>query len=58
MTNYLETGITIMKDDGTEEVYMIPYNMNNILISEKDIIDMLGRYGVMLNNINHLHYFH
>jgi ribonuclease-3 len=58
MTNYLETGITITKEDGTEEVYMIPYNMNNILISEKDIIDMLGRYGVMLNNINHIEYFH
>ncbi len=43
MTNYLETGITITKEDGTDEVYMIPYNMNNILISEKDIIDMLGR---------------
>jgi dsRNA-specific ribonuclease len=58
MTNYLETGITITKEDGTEEVYMIPYNMNNILISEKDIIDMLGRYGVVLNNINHIEYFH
>jgi ribonuclease-3 len=58
MTNYLETGITITKEDGTDEVYMIPYNMNNILISEKDIIDMLGRYGVMLDKINHLHYFH
>ena len=58
MTNYLETGITITKEDGTEEVYMIPYNMNNILISVKDIIDMLGRYGVILNNINHIEYFH
>lgn len=58
MTNYLETGITITKEDGTEEIYMIPYNMNNILINEKDIIDMLGRYGVILNNINHIEYFH
>lgn len=58
MTNYLETGINITKDDGTEEVYMIPYNMNNILITEKDIIHMLARYGVVLNNINHIEYFH
>jgi ribonuclease-3 len=58
MTNYLETGITITKEDGTEEVYMIPYNMNNILISDKDIIDILGRYGVNINNINHIEYFH
>jgi ribonuclease-3 len=58
MTNYLETGVVIMKDDGTEEVYMIPYNMNNILINDKDIIDILARYGVVLDNINHLEYFH
>lgn len=58
MTNYLETGITITKEDGTYEVYMIPYNMNNILITEKDIIYILKQYGVVLNNINHINIFH
>jgi ribonuclease-3 len=58
MTNYLETGITILKEDGTEEVYMIPYNINNFHITEKDIIDMLARYSVKVNKINHLEYFH
>ena len=58
MTNYLETGVIIKKDDGSEEVYMIPYNVNNILINEKDIIDILAKYNVNIPNINHIKYFH
>ena len=58
ITNYLETGVVIKKDDGTEEVYQIPYNINNILITEKDIIDILARYNVNIGNINHLEHFH
>jgi len=58
MTNYLETGVIIKKDDETEEVYQIPYNMNNILITEKDIINILARYDVNVEKINHLEYFH
>ncbi len=58
MTNYLETGVIIKKDDGTEEVYQIPYNINNILISEKDIVDILNRYNVNIGSINHIKYFH
>jgi ribonuclease-3 len=58
MTNYLETGVIIKKEDNTEEVYQIPYNINNILISEKDIIDILSRYNVNIGNINHIEYFH
>jgi ribonuclease-3 len=58
MTNYLETGVIIKKDDGTEEVYHIPYNINNILINEKDIIDILNRYNVNIGSINHINYFH
>lgn len=57
-TNYLETGVVIKTDDGTEEVYQIPYNINNILITEKDIIDILLKYDVNIGNINHLNYFH
>jgi ribonuclease-3 len=58
MTNYLETGITIKKEDGVEEVYMIPYNTNNILISEDDIKKILDRYSVPVDRINHIGYFH
>ena len=50
-TNYLETGITIKKQDGVDEVYQIPYNINNILITEKDIIDMLKHYNVAVDKI-------
>jgi ribonuclease-3 len=57
MTNYLETGVIIKKDD-VEEVYQIPYNINNILITEKDIINILARYDVHIGKINHLNYFH
>jgi len=57
MTNYLETGVIIKKDD-IEEVYQIPYNINNILITEKDIINILSQYDVNIGNINHLKYFH
>ena len=58
LTNYLETGITIIKDDGTEEVYQIPYNLNNILITEKEIIDILSHYNVNIDKINHIEHFH
>jgi len=58
MTNYIETGITIKKEDGIEEVYMIPYNINNIFIKEKDIINILDRYSVKIDKINHIEYFH
>jgi ribonuclease-3 len=54
----METGITIKKEDGTEEVYMIPYNINNILIGEKDIKDILARYNVNVDKINHIEYFY
>ena len=56
-TNYLETGIIVSKDDGSEEVYQIPYNINNILVSEENIIDILNKFGINVDKINHLHYF-
>ena len=58
MTIYLETGVIIHKDDGQEEVYQIPYNINNILITEKDIISILNHYNVNIGNINHIEHFH
>ena len=58
MTNYLETGVIIPKTDGTEDVYQIPYNINNILISEKDIIDILARYNVKVDKLNKMEQFY
>jgi ribonuclease-3 len=57
MTNYIENGITINKEDGSEEVYMIPYNINNSLITEQDIQNILTKYNVTIS-INHIEYFH
>lgn len=50
-------GITIKKDDGTEDTIMIPYNTNNVLIQEKDIISILEQYQVKIDKINHINYF-
>ena len=36
-TNYITDGFIIKNNDGLEEVIHIPYNINNILIKEKDI---------------------
>lgn len=58
MTNYLETGVIINKENGDNETYMIPYNINNFLASEEDIINMLKHYNVNIDKINHLNYFH
>lgn len=50
-------GITIIKDDGTEEIYFIPYNENNILINEQDVISLLAKYQVNIDKIYHIKYF-
>ena len=40
-TNYINDGIIIKNADGTEEIIQIPYNLNNVLINDKDVIEML-----------------
>ena len=57
-TNYMQDGIIIKNSDGSEEVIHIPYNINNILISEKNITDTLNHYNVYIDKINHIEYFH
>jgi len=57
MTNYLETGVVIPKNDGTEEVYNIPYNINNILVSEEDIINILKNFNIKVDKINKIELF-
>jgi len=57
-TNYLETGVVINKPDGSEEVYQIPYNVNNILVRENDIINILKNYSINVDKINKIEYFH
>lgn len=57
-TNYLEEGYTIFKDDGSEEIIQIPYNINNFFASENDIINILKSLNVNVEKINHLNFFH
>lgn len=52
----IESGYVIMKDDGNNEVIPIPYNINNIFITEKDIINILKKLDVLISKVNNLEY--
>lgn len=56
-TNYINEGFIYKNNDGEEEVIQIPYNLNNILINENDILKILKNYNVNISKINHLEYF-
>jgi ribonuclease-3 len=56
-TEYLNNGFTIKNNDNEEEVIYIPYNLNNILITENNIMDLLNNYNVKINKINDITYF-
>ena len=51
-------GLVIKKDDGTEEVVLVPYNENNILATENDIITILSNNTVKLDKIYNIELFH
>lgn len=54
MTNYINEGFIIKNIDGNDEVVQIPYNLNNILVTEKDILDILNKFNININKINKL----
>lgn len=56
-TNYINDGFITKNSEGEDEIMHIPYNLNNILISETDIIQILAKYNVNINKINHIEYF-
>lgn len=56
-TNYMVNGFNIAKDGNSEEIIQIPYNINNILISEENIIDILNINSVKIDKVNHIHFF-
>lgn len=58
MTNYLETGVIIPKDNGEEDVYQIPYNLNNKFITENQIISILQKFNVNVDKINNIELFY
>jgi ribonuclease-3 len=55
-TNYLIDGFKVI-NNGEEEIVQIPYNLNNILIEEIDIIKMLERFNVKIDKVNNLEAF-
>ena len=56
-TNYINDGFVIKNCEGQEETIYIPYNINNILITEADIIALLNQFNVTIDKINHIEYF-
>jgi ribonuclease-3 len=56
-TNYINDGYIYKNPDGEDEVIQIPYNLNNIIVKEEDIIQILKTYNVNIDKINHIHYF-
>jgi len=57
-TNYMTNGYNISKESSIEEIIHIPYNINNILASEDNILELLATNNVKLDKINHIHFFH
>jgi ribonuclease-3 len=58
MSNYLTDGLKIINNNGEEEIFQIPYNLNNILPTEKDIIQILSNFNVNVKKINHINFFY
>ena len=56
-TNYMVDGYNISKDSNTEEIIHIPYNINNILVTEQNVIDILNNNNVQVEKINHIKFF-
>lgn len=53
MTNYLETGV----ETENGKVILIPYNTNNILVSENDVLSILKNHSIKIDKINDMKLF-
>jgi ribonuclease-3 len=56
-TNYINDGFIVKNPNGEEEILHIPYNLNNIMVCEKDIIQILNQYNINIDKVNHIHLF-
>ena len=56
-TNYMQEGFIINKDTGSEEVILIPYNKENILVNEENIKTILETNNVKLDKIHKIECF-
>lgn len=54
----MNAGYVVTKDDGTEEVYHIPYNINNRMVTEEDLMELLLQNNVKVDKIHNLKPFH
>jgi dsRNA-specific ribonuclease len=50
-------GLKIINNLGEEEIIQIPYNLNNILVCEEDIIKLLDKFNVKIDKINNIEVF-
>lgn len=57
MTNYLVEGFKVTNNLGEEEIIQIPYNLNNILVQEDDIIKLLNQFNVTVDKIHNIESF-
>ena len=56
-TNYINDGFIIKNSEGEDEIIYVPYNLNNILVTESDIIQILDKHNVKIDKINKIEYF-
>jgi len=56
-TSYMVDGFNISRDPNVEEIIHIPYNINNVLVTEENIIDILNTNNVQVDKINHIKFF-
>jgi ribonuclease-3 len=50
-------GLKIVNNLGEEEIIQIPYNLNNVLVNDEDIIKLLEVFNVKLEKINDIEKF-
>jgi ribonuclease-3 len=52
----MNDGFVVKNQDGDDEIIHIPYNLNNIYIEEKDVLQILKTYNVNIDKIIHIEY--
>jgi ribonuclease-3 len=57
MTNYINEGFKVLNNLGEEEIIQIPYNLNNILVNENDIIKLLDQFNVKIDKVHNIEVF-
>ena len=56
-TNYNIDGVKVINNLGEEEIIQIPYNLNNILVQENDIIKLLNQFNVKIDKVHNIEIF-